>query len=394
MSLALVTSSRQCAVRIAIIRPVGRSAHRLASPSTLHRRVKSSAATTLPTGGSGSAPNGLWGARIARASEQSAAPAAGGNARAARTVTNGGATSSGGSSGSGGSGAAVQGGSGLLPCSITRHPRVAAYLPYIGNVAYMALTSGFVMTDILGLRVMLVLGYSGLVCFHLLHPRPLRIPLIWSAVFVTVNAVAAFQLANDRFPPPLEPEYEALHRDYFPQMSRGQFSKLIMMAEQQMLPRGQLLTEERIPCNSLYFIVEGEVELRHHGAPIAKIGRGGFVNDVAYQSGPGSEAYGTIRVKSEKANVLCWSTDQLRQRLEHEPGVGQQLNHVLVASLVRRLLQQRDQREPPKRLRRLRSTASEGLISDGVEGVLQRLRYMESGKSPPKLRSIDSRKAS
>ena len=43
----------------------------------------------------------------------------------------------------------------------------------------------------LALRVLLIGGYAGLVSFHSLHPKPLRIPLRWSAFFVLVNLVAA-----------------------------------------------------------------------------------------------------------------------------------------------------------------------------------------------------------
>mmetsp|Transcript_41157 Transcript_41157/g.46912 ORF Transcript_41157/g.46912 Transcript_41157/m.46912 type:complete len:133 (+) Transcript_41157:48-446(+) len=56
-------------------------------------------------------------------------------------------------------------------------------LPMIGNGAYLALASGFLMTDMLQLRLMLGIGYTGLVAFHALHPKPLQIPLRWSFFF-------------------------------------------------------------------------------------------------------------------------------------------------------------------------------------------------------------------
>ena len=79
------------------------------------------------------------------------------------------------------------GGSPLLPSWIVEHPRAKAALPVLGNMAYFSLASGFLCTDVLALRVLLCFGYSGLVGFHLLHARPLRIPLAWSGFFVAVN---------------------------------------------------------------------------------------------------------------------------------------------------------------------------------------------------------------
>jgi hypothetical protein len=79
-------------------------------------------------------------------------------------------------------------------------------LPVIGHASYITITSGFLMTDVLALRVLLIFGYTGLVAFHSLHERPLRIPLSWSCFFVLVNCTMALILARDRFPGSFEPE--------------------------------------------------------------------------------------------------------------------------------------------------------------------------------------------
>jgi len=88
----------------------------------------------------------------------------------------------------------------LLPAYIVQSRYTKAALPVIGHSAYITLVSGFLMTDVLALRTLLICGYTGLVAFHLLHERPLRIPLRWSAFFVFVNGVMALMLARDRFP--------------------------------------------------------------------------------------------------------------------------------------------------------------------------------------------------
>jgi hypothetical protein len=94
----------------------------------------------------------------------------------------------------------------LLPASIVLSPYTKMALPVIGHASYITITSGFLMTDVLALRVLLICGYTGLVAFHSLHERPLRIPLSWSAFFVLVNSTMALILARDRFPGKFEPE--------------------------------------------------------------------------------------------------------------------------------------------------------------------------------------------
>jgi hypothetical protein len=68
----------------------------------------------------------------------------------------------------------------------------------------------------LQLRLLLVGGYSGLVLFHSLHAKPLKIPLRWSAVFVLVNAGAAAMLVLDQFGASLSEEEEALFEKHGP----------------------------------------------------------------------------------------------------------------------------------------------------------------------------------
>lgn len=94
----------------------------------------------------------------------------------------------------------------LLPASIVLSPYTKMALPVIGHAAYITITSGFLMTDVLALRVLLICGYTGLVAFHSLHERPLRIPLSWSVFFVLVNSTMALILTRDRFPGKFEPE--------------------------------------------------------------------------------------------------------------------------------------------------------------------------------------------
>ena len=56
---------------------------------------------------------------------------------------------------------------------VERSYRVHPALNALGNASYLALASGFLMTDLLALRALLASGYLGLVCFHSLQKKPL-----------------------------------------------------------------------------------------------------------------------------------------------------------------------------------------------------------------------------
>ena len=263
----------------------------------------------------------------------------------------------------------------ILPLDFVLKPSTKAMLPMIGNASYVALASGFLMTDMLELRVLLVSGYTGLVAFHTLHERPLRIPLTWSAIFVAVNAVAAGYLIMDRYGTtslnsPDHPDGEKLYQDHFAAiLTRGQFYQLLSMTRREIIPAGTVLTRENRPCDAMYFIVQGQA-LVYHGktaggvennvdvddddvvqnlhettatttSNIATIEQGGFVNDVAFQRGAHVGAYGTV-ITSKDSDVLVWDTDELRQRMESKPDMERNMKYCLSDHLVKSLLRQRE----------------------------------------------------
>ena len=253
--------------------------------------------------------------------------------------------------------------SNILPLDLVLQPSVKALLPFIGNISYLALASGFLMTDMLELRVLLVGGYSGLVAFHTLHERPMRIPLRWSALFVAVNAVAAGMLIMDRYAPSLKssqhPDGEELYEQNFAGiLTRGQFHQLLALAKRQHVPAGTQLTRENIPCDSMYFIVKGQANVYHgktaedfedsfanntrsHPLFVSTIEEGGFVNDVAFQRGSSVGAYGTI-ITSEDSVVLLWNTAELQEHMKSKPDMERNMKYCLSDHLVKSLLRQRE----------------------------------------------------
>jgi hypothetical protein len=220
------------------------------------------------------------------------------------------------------------------------HPSV---LPLIGNTAYVFLVSGFLMTDMLQLRVALVGGYMGLVGFHALHVKPLQIPLRWSALFVIVNAGAAILLAMDQFGAPLSKEEEELYQQHFSQLTRGQFYQLLCMGNRMQIPDGTVLTEEGKCCSQLYFLEQGRAQVFHHQQFAAHVDQGGFVNDIAFQQGPDATSYGTIITEGD-CSIIVWDTHTLRNHLQNRSDMDRNTKYLLSEHLMKSLLKQREAR--------------------------------------------------
>lgn len=202
------------------------------------------------------------------------------------------------------------------------------------------------MTDMLHLRVVLVAGYTGLVLFHALHPRPLRIPLVWSALFILINASAAALLLIDRYAPYSmnDDEDERLYNEHFRSaLTRGQWYQLLQLAERrQAVPVGSVLTVEGEPCRYVYFLQRGMARVYHHDTVTATIEQGGFVNDVAFcRGGEQVGAYGTV-VGATECQLLAWDQSRLREHLQSRPEMERSMKYLMSEHLVKSLLRQRE----------------------------------------------------
>ena len=153
----------------------------------------------------------------------------------------------------------------MLPRWLVENQRVARALPIIGKGAYATLAAGFLCTDILTLRLLLVSGYTGLTAFHALHRNPLRIPLRWSILLAGVNVTMVAKLVAEQLPVELSAEERALHAASFAPLSRRQCKQLLELAERVTFDDGDTLTEEGVVCPYLMLILEGAADMRVDG---------------------------------------------------------------------------------------------------------------------------------
>ena len=226
----------------------------------------------------------------------------------------------------------------------------------IGHGAYASLACGFLCTDILFLRVLLVGGYTGLVTYHALQPRPLRIPLRWSALFVGVNLAMIAKLVMDALPVELTEEEETLHVVSFAPLSRKQFRNLLDIGERVTFPDGAKLTQEGVACTDLIFIVRGNADMTVRGKHTSRLSTGSFSNSLAFTRTGWQDdtartashrdmfwpsAYSTTTCKGE-VEAVVWRKDALMALLDSSPDMRQRMDHMVVEAMMRRLFNSPD----------------------------------------------------
>ena len=236
----------------------------------------------------------------------------------------------------------------VLPLWLVKHPSNVAIVPVVGNLAYFSLASGFLCTDVLSLRILLICGYTGLVTYHSLRPQPLMLPLRWSAFFVMVNVSMATMLILDRMPPMLTEEEEEMYIVNFAPLTRKQFKSLIDLGERITYPNGTFLARADEPCRKLYFILSGTADMTNsNGRHTSQLQKGSFPNCMSFQRtgwesskrDTNCTAYGSIQCEGD-VECIVWDDRKLLALLDASPNDDMRLrmDHVVIEAVIRRLL--------------------------------------------------------
>lgn len=81
----------------------------------------------------------------------------------------------------------------------------------IDDAANILFLCGFLFRDILLLRTLSTTGYLTVLPYYYLQPEPLWTPIVWTLLFIAINAYHIRRLLRDRRPLGLEGEELALY---------------------------------------------------------------------------------------------------------------------------------------------------------------------------------------
>merc|ERR1712187_1074693 len=103
-------------------------------------------------------------------------------------------------------------------------------------------------------------GYSSLLCYHGFQLRPLRIPLMGSALFVLVNAIKAGQILRERFVSLTDEEAHIYKNHFEDSMSVFDFKKFMSHGKVITAECRQQLVHKGEPAD-LVLIIDGSAEV-------------------------------------------------------------------------------------------------------------------------------------
>jgi hypothetical protein len=220
----------------------------------------------------------------------------------------------------------------VLPIAgVAWHPSLSDTI-HVANLLYL---SSYLVRDILWLRVLSVAaGLSLLPFYWTVNSSPLWEPIAWNVLFASVNLVQIGILVWERRPRRLQGTEQFLHQTVFPELTAGEFLRLVRKGTWRDVAAGELVVDQGSLVGETMIIAEGTMEVRHGDQRIAELRPGQCIGEMSFLSG--GRAAGSV-VALRPCRVLAWPQPTLQRLLDTDPGLAFKIRAVFSRDVVAKL---------------------------------------------------------
>lgn len=208
-------------------------------------------------------------------------------------------------------------------------------LNVIDDLANLIFVGAYWVKDILWLRLLTIAGSLVVIPFYLLRAEPLWTPMIWSCVFIAINAARAWGILRERRPVLFTGDEQLLYDKAFSALSPQQFKRLLAVGEWQDLDRGYVLHAIGDPPETLEAVVRGELEARR-GGRVLGYARPGDLAGLASVLGDSPELFDTA--VTQPARVMRWRLADLRKFAGADEGLTSTVRKIAAAAIAEKLI--------------------------------------------------------
>ena len=156
------------------------------------------------------------------------------------------------------------------------------YFLHAGNILLLIAYS---VRDILWLRLFAVAAALIAVPYFALQPAPLWVPIGWSCLFATINALQSWRLFIERRPIQLTPEEQEFRRLVFPHLAPRRVLQVLSIGTWVTAEPGEPLIETGKPVEAISLIVRGKVRVTDEERVLGDLTAGNLVGSALLLSG-------------------------------------------------------------------------------------------------------------
>ena len=203
------------------------------------------------------------------------------------------------------------------------------------NVAYFLFLMLYLSRDIFWLRILAVFGNLSLIPWYYLQENPVWSAMVWSAVYVAINAVHLTILYLERRPIKLTEIEQQLYDMVFDSLSPRTYQKVVKLGyfEESVQNTSLIKADEYI--DKLYVVAWGEVEVTLADGTTRAIRKGGFIGEQSFITNGKTSA--DVRVATEKASLLTWEKVELRKHLDKDQILSNTFDLIITSDVINKL---------------------------------------------------------
>lgn len=206
------------------------------------------------------------------------------------------------------------------------------YWLHTSNVLYLL---SYSVRDILWLRVLTVVAICCMIPYYYCCTAiPLYWPIVWNALFATVNLFQIGMLIMERRPVFLGEDELRIYNMVFRSLSPREFMKLLSVAEYKNAEPGDEMLKQNKAVEHLTLLAKGRCRVEVDGRHVAEVTPGQFVGEMGFLTE--QEASASVIV-SLPAEYVCWPINDLNNLFRDDRALHVKVQGILGVDLVEKL---------------------------------------------------------
>ncbi|SMX50656.1 cyclic nucleotide-binding domain-containing protein [Maliponia aquimaris] len=204
---------------------------------------------------------------------------------------------------------------------------------------------GYLVLNQIVLRILLFVGTLLYIWYYAVVDATPLWPAIWASVATgSANLIGMITLIYSRSRWAIPKRFRDLY-EHFRALPPGEFATLMKAANRVTRPAGYRLTTIGSPVETLYFVVDGSVEIEKNGECFS-VDAGIFVGEIGYRTGRAASA--TVRLATE-GELLEWNVARLKKRAARNLRFGLAIDTIISLDLAEKVTKSGSPRLPEPR---------------------------------------------
>jgi CRP-like cAMP-binding protein len=222
------------------------------------------------------------------------------------------------------------------------------YFEFATHFASVLTLFAYLVKEILWLRFLTILAcIAGIIFNYFVPATPLWAVIWWNVVFIIINVIQIMIIFKERSNVAFTEEERELYETLFKDFAPFEFMKLLRIGTWRVAKKGQALTIEAQPLDSIILIYNGLVSVEIGGQQVRQMKDGSLIGEISFITG--GPATATV-VAMEPTRYMAWPKDEMRRLLKRNPSMRFAMESVFSKELIKKLARPKSSASKASRL--------------------------------------------